>query len=248
MDQGQDSLNLASSSHPSCAAKLHALPVELLAYIFTFCTQVPNESYHHLLHPPWLAITYVCHYWRTITLNHAPLWDSITYGLPLRWIKVFMERSQSMLMIFDLQVLSHNYEDIILLLSDFTRVQSLCLRGHSHTIRPILDLLCSPLPVHSLSLHIRDDWPGVDYNRFTLSDNIFGGNAPIPQVTELSCHTSSSTVSPISQAQSQSHPLNFSISLVRCLRLRILTFVLFPTNGEIQTRTSHLFICRNLRT
>ena len=180
MNQDPD---LASSSRTSCAAKWHALPVELLAYIFTFRTQVPDEPYRHLLHPPWLAITHVCHYWRTIMLNQASLWASITYGLPPCWNKVFMERSQTMLMNFDLQILPHNHEDIISLLSDFTRVHSLCLRGHLHTIHPILDSLCSSLPVHSLHLHLEDEQvDSPDFDHFTLSDDLFGGNAPIRRI------------------------------------------------------------------
>jgi hypothetical protein len=174
MDLGQ---NPPSPSHPPCAVNLHSLPVELLAYIFTFCTQAPDKPYLH--YPAALiAITHVCHYWRTLALSYAPLWTSVTCGtrLPLHWIKASMERSQPMLMDFDLQILPWDHTKIIPLLSDFTRVRSLCLKGSRHTIHPILDSLCSPLPIQSLSLCLKDI--ESEERKFILSDDLFGGMAP----------------------------------------------------------------------
>ncbi|KAH9046744.1 hypothetical protein EDB84DRAFT_1575670 [Lactarius hengduanensis] len=190
MNLGQDSPTLSSSSRPSCGANLNALPVELLAYIFTFCTEVSdNPHLPKLRYPAWLPITHVCRYWRTIALSHAPLWTSITCGLSLRWIKIFMERSRPMLTNFDVQIaplgslsdvqinaMAHYQEDIILLLSDFTRIGSLCLTGTHSTIRPIIDSLCRCLPVHTLSLRLEDNHKR---NCFTLPDDLFMGNAPI---------------------------------------------------------------------
>ncbi|KAH9055330.1 hypothetical protein EDB87DRAFT_1824702 [Lactarius vividus] len=182
MNRGQDSPKLISSLRPSCAAQSHTLPVELLAHIFTFCAEAPDSS--PLQYPSWLPITHVCHYWRTISLNHAPLWASVTCGLSLRWVKAFMERSRTMLMDFDIRVdplwpyprnnpgLYHG--DIIQILADFTRVRSLRLTGRCCTIRPIVDSLRSSLPIQSLSFCLYDDG-----EKFVLSDDLFGGNAPI---------------------------------------------------------------------
>ncbi|KAH9023100.1 hypothetical protein EDB85DRAFT_2293015 [Lactarius pseudohatsudake] len=194
MNLGQDSPSSSSSesSRPSWAANLNALPVELLAHIFTFCTEVSDDPrLPKLRYPALLHITHVCRHWHTIALSHPPLWTSVTDGLSLRWIKAFMERSQTMLMNFDIEITSplygqvmwinpwthdHWHEDIIVLLSDFTRVRSLHLRGSRHTIRPILDSLCSSLPVHSLSLNLHDDH---ERNCFIIPDDLFGGKAPI---------------------------------------------------------------------
>ncbi|KAH9174537.1 hypothetical protein EDB89DRAFT_549474 [Lactarius sanguifluus] len=189
MNPGQDSPSLSSPSRPSCAANLNALPVELLAYIFTFCTEVSDNP--HLRYPAWLPITLVCRYWRTTALSHAPLWTSITCGLSLRWIKTFMERSRPMLTNFDVQIAPLGYlsdvwinakayhqEDIVLLLSDFTRIGSLCLTGTHSTIRPIIDSLCRSLPVHTLSLRLEDNL-NRERNRFILPDDLFGGKASI---------------------------------------------------------------------
>jgi len=164
---------------------LHALPVELIARIFTFYTEVPDNLF--LPYPVWLPITHVCHHWRTVALSHAPLWTSITRGLSLRWIKAFMERSRTMLMNFDIRIAplgsdirTHDaslYNDyVILLLAEFTRVRSLHLTGCYHTISPIVDSLRSSLPIQSLSLCLEDDG---GWRRYILPDDLFGGKAPI---------------------------------------------------------------------
>ncbi|KAH8989726.1 hypothetical protein EDB92DRAFT_840452 [Lactarius akahatsu] len=72
--------------------------------------------------------------------------------------------------------MAHYQEDIILLLSDFTRIGSLCLTGTHSTIHPIIDSLCRSLPVHTLSLRLEDNH---ERNRFILPDDLFGGKAPI---------------------------------------------------------------------
>ena len=88
---------------------------------------------------------------------------------------------------FDLKVLPCNHKDIILLLADFTRVHSLRLRGHHSTIHPILDSLRSSLPVHNFYLYLEEDEEDeekeeLDWGHFTLSDDLFGGNAPIRRI------------------------------------------------------------------
>jgi hypothetical protein len=106
-----------------------------------------------------------------------------------------MERSQTMLMDFDLHVapysivyrskngFNHSHEDIIQLLSDFTRLRSLHLTGIRHTIFPVLDSLCRPLPVQSFSLFIREshdaDTSQDERTNWFVSDGLFGGSAPI---------------------------------------------------------------------
>jgi hypothetical protein len=169
-----------------CISLSGTLPVELLAHIFVlFSLRVPNNGFPY---PAWLPIAHVCHYWRTVALSHAQLWTSITPGLSLPWIKVFMERSQTMLM--ELSFLVHRpapvwsdttrprllHKDIILLLKGFTRVRSLCLTGNASTIGPIMNILRHSLPVQSLSICIEYSNGG---GKLILPDNLFGGKAPI---------------------------------------------------------------------
>ena len=197
-NMGQDSLILPSISlpSPSCAANLHTLPTELLAYIFHFCTEVLKDP--TLPYPAWLPITHVCRYWRTVALTHAKLWTSIDPGLSSQWVKVFMERSQTMLMDFDLHIAPynpvhqtkigfyHSHNNAIQLLSDFTRLHSLHLKGIRNTIAPVLDSLCRPLPVQSLSLTILESYAETSRDKrhtiWSISDGLFGGSAPIRQL------------------------------------------------------------------
>jgi hypothetical protein len=159
MNQSQHSQNLPSW-HTSCAATdINALPVEILAHVFTFCTDRPrNKSFPLNSSPAWLPITRVCRHWRTVALSHPPLWTSITPELSFRWIKIFVERSRTMLMDFDIHIFLYrepNYsKDITLLLSDFTRIRSLRFTGTHHSVFPILDSLCTSLPIQSLSLFL----------------------------------------------------------------------------------------------
>ncbi|KAH9023104.1 hypothetical protein EDB85DRAFT_1992729 [Lactarius pseudohatsudake] len=152
MNRGQDSPKLTSSSRPPYAAQLHTLPVELLAHIFTFCTEAPDSP--PLPYPAWLPITHVSHF------------------------GAFMERSRTMLMDFDIRVdplwaypRNHNaglyHDDIIQIFADFTRVRSLRLTGSRHSLR-------SSLPIQSLSFCLHDHG-----EKFVLSDDLFGGKAPI---------------------------------------------------------------------
>ena len=161
---------------------MQMLPVELLARIFTFCTS-HDDAYLALSN-----ITHVCHHWRTIALNLSQLWTSVTPKMSLRWIKAFMERSRTLLMDFDIRIAasgryqdhhlySYSYlcqEDVVLLLKDFTRVCSLCLRGRRLPIGCILNSLRHTLPIHSLSLFLEDYEPEL-----VLPDDLFGGKASI---------------------------------------------------------------------
>src|SRR6266404_7021358 len=185
--------NLSSTSLLSCTADFQALPVELLTYIFTFCVEASNNIY--LRYPAWLPVTHVCHRWRTIALGHAPLWTSVPSGLPLRWIKAFMERSRIMLIDLDICVdpdgwsdqpnsLVLHPRDIVLLLADFTRVRSLRLTGTHDIIHPIVDTLRNPLPIQSLLIRILG--PRFD---LVLPEDLFGGKTSIShlQLTSVYC-------------------------------------------------------------
>ncbi len=175
--------NLSSTSLLSCTANFQALPVELLTYIFTFCVEESNNI--HPRYPAWLPVTHVCHRWRTIALGHAPLWTSVPSGLPLRWIKAFMERSRIMLIDLDICVdpdgwsdqpnsLVLHPRDIVLLLADFTRVRSLRLTGTHDIIHPIVNSLRNSLPIQSLSIRLLG--PRID---LVLPEDLFGGKVSI---------------------------------------------------------------------
>ena len=185
---------MTSSSHHlsiGSVANLHAIPIELLEYIFIIYTREGAPHNPPLPYPAWLPITHVCHNWRTIALSYGPLWTSITRGLSLRWIKAFMERSRTLLVDINIRVYPSRpdtgtylrREDIIPLLADFTRIRSLSLTGHPSTIPPIIDSLRSSLPIHCFSLCIEET--GLNYG---LPNDLFGGKAPIRSLKLVGQH------------------------------------------------------------
>lgn len=99
-----------------------------------------------------------------------------------------MERSGTMLMDFDIRITpeytvpgstgtSHHHEDIIPLLTNFTRVRSLSITGYEdwHSICPIIDSLRSLLHIKSLTLCVKKSIG----QHHVLPDDLFGGKAPI---------------------------------------------------------------------
>lgn len=201
------------SQKPFCFSML---PVELLTHIFTLFSgdQVPDNG--SLPYPAWLPITHVCCYWRTVALNHAQLWTSITPGLSLHWINVYIERSRTMLMDFNLLVHppvmpdtrpSLPFKDIIQLLEGFTRVRSLCLTGITRVITPIMHSLRRSLPVQSLSLCISSGAEIWFYLMICLGERHRFAAYSLLQIVTLSHLAGYFTVSPISRPKCRSHPL-----------------------------------------
>ena len=167
------------------------LPLEILTHIFTLISSGAGVrvldngpfSFYSLPYPAWLPITRVCRYWRTVALSHAQLWTSITPGLSIPWIKVFKERSRTMLIDFDflvhptwvhIQRGNRLFDrDIIQLLKGFTRVRSLHLTGDSSVLAPIINSLRCLLPIQSLSIYVERGFELV------LPNDLFGGKASV---------------------------------------------------------------------
>jgi hypothetical protein len=81
MNRGQDFSKPLSPSRPSCAANFHGLPVELLAYIFTFCTEKPNNNPDPNLSFAWLPVTYhPC--LSSLAHNRAQPWPTMDFHHP----------------------------------------------------------------------------------------------------------------------------------------------------------------------
>jgi hypothetical protein len=93
-----------------------------------------------------------------------------------------------------------HHEDIILLLSRFTRVHSLCLTGSTSTINPVINSLCHSLPIQSLSLCIANDG-----RKLILPDDLFGGKAPIRHLQFIANHGCRPIVAPSWLLRSVTH-------------------------------------------
>ncbi|KAI0265895.1 hypothetical protein BC834DRAFT_157150 [Gloeopeniophorella convolvens] len=186
------SLAFATDGPPAGLSLSEGFPVELLQEIFSYCV----DSYSHMpptvrlvrlcVQPQWIPITYVCRYWRTISLNHHTLWTSISPNLSTTWIKAFMERSYPLpvdVYLFLDDPFFHRskpYEcpsvnDAITLFAGCTRMCSLRLSGRSDAVFTVLAALRAPAPVTSLVICISGQCP----EPLLLPEGIFNGRAPI---------------------------------------------------------------------
>ncbi|KAH9061332.1 hypothetical protein EDB87DRAFT_414563 [Lactarius vividus] len=109
--------------------------------------------------PPWIAITYVCGYWRSAALGLLELWSSITPDLSASWSRAMMERSTPLLMRIDISIGASCRDGLGLLaaselLTTTSRIRTLRLSGSPNDIINVLGRLRSPSPLESLSLRL----------------------------------------------------------------------------------------------
>ncbi|KAH9176366.1 hypothetical protein EDB89DRAFT_2065714 [Lactarius sanguifluus] len=156
------------------------LPPELLQKIFLFLADLSFPLiYSSPGQPPWIAITYVCGYWRSAALGLLELWSSITPDLSASWSRAMMERSAPLLMCIDISIGASCGDGIGLLaaselLTTTSRIRTLRLSGSPNDIVRVLGRLRSPSPLESLSLRlIARDGQSVD-----LPKAFFGRKAP----------------------------------------------------------------------
>jgi hypothetical protein len=184
LNKGNSNRNSTSVSdyvHP-----IHQLPVEILQKIFTCVAEprLPDHDPFLQVYPEWIAITYVCHYWRAVALNHHSLWGTITPNLSFTWLKILMARSEPAQVDVELRIgqlfvkrMCLSVDEAIALLSDCTRMRSLRLLGPRRDVCAVLDVLRVTTPIHSLTLSLWEPGPPI-----FLSEDLFGGRAPIRQI------------------------------------------------------------------
>ncbi|TCD68959.1 hypothetical protein EIP91_009349 [Steccherinum ochraceum] len=72
------------------------IPVEILAEIFLHCRAAWDDRVWERFLDPWVAITHVCHHWRSVALDTPTLWSDI-YCRPssLRQVEAFLSRTKN---------------------------------------------------------------------------------------------------------------------------------------------------------
>ncbi|KAF8267423.1 hypothetical protein EI94DRAFT_1325479 [Lactarius quietus] len=159
--------------------KVFLLSVESKSYYQGYYARKLPGNYGHLSGPPeWIAITYVCRYWRLAALGLPELWSSINEAYSISWLRVMIERSAPLPMHIDIYI-SHinpiarlaSLAAAELLAS--SRIRTLSLSGSPIDVLNVLSRLSNPSPIESLSLKVFDDREPVD-----LPDALFGRDAP----------------------------------------------------------------------
>ncbi len=164
--------------------------------------------------PSWISITYVCRRWRVVALSFQQLWSTITPDLSPKWVLAFLQRSSHRPLYLCLNVgpirkeplrkrvrlgkarsrrspatfspLSN--QTIMKVLAHAPRIQKLQLSGNEEDVVRVLKSLDKPIPLDSLSVHIRDGYCR-DISRSgtppTLPETFLGGDAR--QLRHLHC-------------------------------------------------------------
>jgi len=166
--------------------------------------------------PIWVAITYVCHRWRAITLDFRKLWYTITPDLSPKWLVASLQRSSYSPRHVDIRIgplkkprrfLSRTRKRPVqeplttlpsgaaeVVLYYISRIEHLSLKGDTPDIIRILTSLGEPISLTSLSLGV---WDGFKYQfggeneqkdvSLILPESLFGGSAP--RFRRLYCHS-----------------------------------------------------------
>ncbi|KAH9022380.1 hypothetical protein EDB83DRAFT_86736 [Lactarius deliciosus] len=145
------------------------LPLELLQKIFLFLVNLPVARlfFYSPGRPDWIAITYVCRYWRSTALSQPELWSSIHPDLSISWSRAMTERSDPLPMRIDIHVgpcFAGGFESLAVseLLPPASRICSLRLSGYPTDVLTVLNCLSSPSSLESLSLWVTGTGEPVD--------------------------------------------------------------------------------------
>ncbi|KIM54542.1 hypothetical protein SCLCIDRAFT_11272 [Scleroderma citrinum Foug A] len=91
---GIDEVTRVDPSTPPEHTSLYRLPPELLAAIFLECMRQYGSSSYSRSVPPWVNVSYVCQYWRSVALNYAKLWTHIVF-VSSEWMDELLRRSKT---------------------------------------------------------------------------------------------------------------------------------------------------------
>ncbi|KAH9174531.1 hypothetical protein EDB89DRAFT_2067468 [Lactarius sanguifluus] len=160
------------------------LPLELLQKIFLFLADLclPPRRFSPFPYPSqpvWIAITYVCRYWRSAALGLYELWSSITPGLSISWSRSMIKRSAQLPMRIDMRIRPCFADGLEVLAASKLLLRSpgirtLRLSGYRADILKILDHLCSPSSLENLDLWVMAY--ASDYVDLPVA--LFGGRTP----------------------------------------------------------------------
>uniref|UniRef100_A0A0W0FTK6 glucosamine-phosphate N-acetyltransferase n=1 Tax=Moniliophthora roreri TaxID=221103 RepID=A0A0W0FTK6_MONRR len=161
------------------------LPIELMTHIFTYC--VPRHHFAALASRKWYSFTHVCHSWRSIALNHAPLWTLVNDLSSIKLARTMFERSKTA--ILDIMLRSAyrpEWEELSRAIQEeLPRIAHIEAhiddRYHGHIKGLVYDLIQPAPSLRSIKLVNNDD------TRMKLPDQFLDGQAPL--LTQIYLHS-----------------------------------------------------------
>ncbi|KAH9925563.1 uncharacterized protein B0H18DRAFT_376825 [Fomitopsis serialis] len=141
-----------------------SLPPELLSECFHFCalagTSNPESSSSNYA---WIAISHVCHHWRTVALSTVRLWSRVILSSQREWMSELLRRSgQTPLDIFaafpstyaSAQHRADWMASFQVVLGEIARIHALVFKSLLRLDYQVLEMLNSPAPLlQDLSLY-----------------------------------------------------------------------------------------------
>lgn len=166
---------------------IQTLPVEVVEHILLDCsigtyipsTWVQRDHDPDGKAPQWIAITYVCHLWRQISLLCPRMWTFITTDLSLGWISAHLCRSRTRPLVLELDISTQISADEFrrLFAPHFGRVEKFYLGSalpediDTDLLLPFCDAIIQPAPL--LESAILDV-----YAANAFMEKLFAGYAP----------------------------------------------------------------------
>src|ERR1700722_752641 len=139
-----------TEGHPPPGSTINTLPPELLSEIFLFCVVLwptkyndyvpiftsPNEfTCGHRL--PWIAITQVCRYWRSVALACGELWNKLVFTSQ-EATNEMIRRSAGVVLVVKAEDQYFFNEYVRMVIPEMGRVSVLHLRFPSCYLQPLL--------------------------------------------------------------------------------------------------------------
>ena len=209
-------------------------PLELLQKIFLLLVKFHlREPSHRTRRPEWITITHVCRYWREAALGLRELWTYITLNLSISWSLAMMERSAPLPVHIDRYIGESSRIGVKALatsgLLSASRIRTLRLIGRPADILEVLNHLCSPSPLESLTLLITGAEEPVNIPETLCARDT-------PHFRRLTFETSMCIGAPLWLLAGVTH---FTTSANVLIREHLSTLQAMPQLEEL--RVSHLF-------
>src|SRR3984957_19974655 len=203
---GQSQAHQPSIHYPSLkiterGSAVNALPPELLSEIFLFCVALwptpftSPDGFTCGYRLPWIAITQVCQYWRSVALACGELWNKLLFT-SRETTNEMIRRSAGVILVVKAEHPWSDNEHVRMVIPEMGRVSVLHLRFLPRYLEPLLrDIFSIATPrLEALRLSAGNPYTDSNFNhrvRFDMPDSIFARHSHTLRLLELTfCNVS----------------------------------------------------------